>query len=287
MQPDSSSGQILSFVIRTYNEAAFIGRLLQTLQDQKNVAAEKEIVIVDSESTDDTVRIAQQWPVKLIRMRKSEFDYSKALNLGIEQSRGDLIVILSAHSIPTDANWLARMMACFADPLVAGACSRQEAWPDANWREVRRINHTFGNKSLTYDKNSNLSELTFSNAASCIRRSVWMQHPFSLPAAEDREWAQWAVANNFRIVYEAGVSVYHSHNESCRQTARRAIDLEKAADLEKQRCRTVLLTLRQAAGWIWRDLRDVLRLENPKPNRFRLAAECFARAYWFMREFNR
>jgi hypothetical protein len=108
-----------------------------------------------------------------------------------------------------------------------------------------------------------------------------------LPAAEDREWAHWAVANGHRIIYEAGVSVYHSHNESCRQTARRAIDLEKAADLEKQRARTPVLTLRQAAGWIWRDLRDVLQLENPKPSRFHLAGECFARAYWFLREFNR
>jgi len=277
----------ISFVIRTYNEAAFIGRLLTALDAQVNLTAEREVIIVDSGSTDETVRIAQRWPVKLVSMRKEEFDYSKALNLGIENSQGDLIVILSAHTIPCDNHWLSRMIAPFADGRVAGVYCRQVPWPDANWREVRRIGDTFGEQNLTYNGAGGQSAITFSNAASCIRRSVWTEHPFLLPAAEDREWAIWAVAKGHKIVYEAGATVYHSHNDTCRQTARRAVEFEKAADLDQNRSRTMLLTLRQAAGWAWRDLRDVMRMEKPKPGRLRLVSECFARAYWFLREFKR
>ena len=278
---------LISFVIRTYNEASFIGRLMNALQDQEGVAGEREFVIVDSESTDETVRIAQQWPVKLLSVRKQDFDYSRTLNLGIAASSGQLIVILSAHSIPSGTDWLSGMIENFADPRVAGVYCKQAAWPDANWRELRRINNMFGSESLIYDGTQRGTGIIFSNAASCIRRSVWNEHRFTLPAAEDREWAAWAVTHGYRIVYQAGVSVFHSHRESCRQTGQRAINLARAVDLEKGRNRTSLLTLCEAAAWIRRDLPDVMWLENPKPNRLKLAVECFARAFWFVHDFNR
>src|SRR5215471_1699720 len=144
MPTAETSDRVVSFIVRSYTEAAFIGRLLQTLQDQKDISLEQEIVVVDSELTDDTVRIARQWPVKLVQIRKREFHYSRALNLGIAESRGELIVILSAHSIPASATWLSQMLGHFRDQKIAAVYCRQIPWPDANWREVRRINQTFG-----------------------------------------------------------------------------------------------------------------------------------------------
>jgi hypothetical protein len=38
--------------------------------------------------------------IKLIEIAESEFDYSKALTLGIENSTGDLMAVFSAHAIP-------------------------------------------------------------------------------------------------------------------------------------------------------------------------------------------
>jgi hypothetical protein len=108
-----------------------------------------------------------------------------------------------------------------------------------------------------------------------------------LPIAEDVAWAKWAINNRHKIVYEAGVSVYHSHNDNCRQNARRAVEFEKGLDLSTGRDRTSLLTLRQALGCAYRDLRYVLTLHDPKTNRFRLAWDCLANAYWFLKEFNR
>src|SRR5262249_3792884 len=131
------------------------------------------------------------------------------------------------------------------------------------------------------------TDMTFSNAASCIRRSAWEAHPFTLPIAEDVEWANWAIADGLKIVYEAGVSAYHSHNDTCRQNAVRAIQFEKGNDLAKGRNRTFALTLRQTLGRAKRDLQYVLRLPDPKPGRLALIWDCFAGAYWFFRESRR
>lgn len=212
----------VSCIIRTYNEAEYIGNLIEVLRSQEECGEGVEIVIVDSGSTDSTVEIAKNHEVNLIQIPKKEFNYSEALNLGIENSTGDLIVILSAHSIRCKNDCLHRMITHFKDEKVAGVYCKQAHWPDANWRELLRIRNIFGNDSKVFCKDDSDSEISFSNAASCIRRSVWERHPFVItPAAEDRDWTSWAIENPYSIVYEAEAQVYHSHHDSCRNAAKR------------------------------------------------------------------
>jgi hypothetical protein len=276
----------VSFVIRTYNEAAFIGRLLDVLAQQKDAPAGAEIIVVDSASTDATTDIAKSKGAALLHIKKEEFDYSKALNRGIEKASGEFIVILSAHSIPRDSDWLRSMLAHFGTANVAGVYSRQVAWPDAQWWEVRRVGKEFGDAPAVFEMKNNSPAVSFSNAASCIRRAVWEKRPFMLATGEDAEWATWAVSQGFKIVYEPRVAVFHSHHESCRQAMRRVIEFEKVGDQRLGRSRTALLTLKQAIGRTVRDLRDVLKLQNSQHSRLRLTWESLVRGYWFLRDFH-
>lgn len=276
----------VSFVIRTYNEEKFLGRLLEVIAAQEGQKERPQIIVVDSGSTDRTVEIAKSWRVNLLEIPKAEFNYSRALNLGIGSSCGEFIAVLSAHAIPRSNDWLARMLSHFKTAGVAGVCCRETPWPDADWREVLRLRTTFGEQTRVYDKSSTDLSVTFSNAASCIRRTVWEEHPFVvMPYAEDREWARWALANGYKIVYEANAVVYHSHNETCRQAARRLINIEKANDLTEGRRRTLLLTARQAGGLVYRDIRAGLQIADSKRNHLALLRDSIARGYWFMHDF--
>lgn len=281
-------GNTVSCIIRTYNEAKYIGKLIEVLRSQEECGEDVQIVIVDSGSTDSTVEIARNHEVNLIRIPKRQFNYSKALNLGIENSTGDLIVILSAHSIPCRNDWLHRIVAHFEDKKVAGVYCKQVPWPGAEWREAFRIRNTFGNDSKVFCKDNSDSEMSFSNAASCIRRSVWERHPFVImPAAEDRDWASWAINNSYSIIYEAEAQVYHSHDDSCRSAARRRIAVQKAADLRQARNRNMFLTCKQAITWIYRDICQIISLKNCDWSKLKLVRDCFARGYWYLRDFNR
>lgn len=279
---------LISFVIRTYNESEFLGKLLDTLRSQTLVPNMSEVVVIDSGSTDNTVEIARSNQVSVIEIEKKDFDYSKAINIGVQKCTGNLIVVISAHAIPTHRDWLERLVTHFKDPKVAGVFCRQLPWPNAYWREEVRINRIFGKSSKLFDHIKDKgSTIPFSNAASCIRRSVWEQHPFCMPAAEDIEWATWAVKTGYIVVYEANASVFHSHDESCRQMAHRAIQLEQAADLRLNRKRSFFLTLKQASGSVVRDCRSIVKLENPKLNRHKLMLDCIIRSFWFIRDFRR
>ena len=276
--------QQASVVIRTLNEEASLGRLLDELAAQIG-GPKLDVLVVDSGSTDATVAIARSKGARVIEIPAESFHYSRALNLGIENTQGELVVILSAHSIPCTRDWLSRVAARFIDPEVAGVFTRQVAWPSAYWREVVRIRNTYGDAVRSFGPAESGQSVPFSNAASCVRRSVWQARPFTLPAAEDTDWATWAVSQGHRIVSEASVAVFHSHDESSRDAARRLIHLEQSADLKLGRTRSLPLTVRQAIGALARDTVELTRYEPSLLRRLPLIWESSVRSFWFVRDF--
>jgi rhamnosyltransferase len=277
----------VSCIIRTYNEAGFVGALIEKLQAQAVVAGGLEIIVVDSGSTDSTPQIAKNLGARLIEVPKSTFNYSTSLNLGIEESCGDLILIASAHVLPREDNWLSMMISGFSNETVAGVYCRQVPWPNADWREVLRLERQFAANSISFEGEHFLEKLSFSNAASCIRRSVWQKHTFVvMPAAEDNEWARWAIQNNYTVIYEANASVYHSHKEEAREAARRQITLEKASDMRLGRKRTFFLTLKQACGLLLREMEGIFISGCCKGKRLKCCMDTLARAFWYTVDFD-
>lgn len=277
----------ISFILRTYNEEAFIGLLFDTLLSQTNREQYAyEFIVVDS-SSDTTPDIAERYGARVLTIPKAEFNWSYALNLGIENSTGELLIIMSAHAIPAHKDWLSIMLSRFNDATVAGVYCRQVPWPDAPWSEVYRLNATFKDRSVDYSKES--TELpAFSNACSCIRRSVWNDHKFViLPSSEDREWAKWALDNGYRIFYEAAASVYHSHYEEPRIKADKVIEIELNRDINFNRKRTVYYTYWQAAKWFIRDSRKLLKLKPGRKELISNLLECAQSSFWFVADFKR
>jgi len=274
----------IGVVIRTLDESDLIGRCLETLQRQRS-QFELDILVVDSGSTDRTLEIAAAHGARIFNLPPHEFDYSKALNLGIERVRGDLVLILSAHAIPVDDEWIARMTAPFEDPRVAGVASRQVPWDGAPWREVERLVRDFTTEPATYS-GENVNQIVFSNAASCVRRSVWREEPFTLPAAEDLEWAKRVVAAGRTVVYEGRTAVYHSHDESARAHARRLIDLSRVSDADAKP-RTRRRTLGEATGLLLRDSAAILRLDEPFGRKLAHLADLACTAWFYVVDFSR
>ena len=106
-----------SLVIRAYNEAVHIGRLLEGVKQQ--TVRDVEIILVDSGSTDETVAIAESFGVRVVRIRPEEFTFGRSLNLGVRAASCELVVIASAHVYPVYPDWLERLLEPFADPCPA------------------------------------------------------------------------------------------------------------------------------------------------------------------------
>ena len=110
----------LSVVIRVRNEAKSLRRVLEALRVQRCSFA-WEIIIVDNESEDETDELCKQYKANVIPITRKEWTYGRALNRGISNARGQLVLLCSAHSIPVGSYFLESAVAPFVDPDMAAA----------------------------------------------------------------------------------------------------------------------------------------------------------------------
>ncbi|KAA3642751.1 MAG: glycosyltransferase family 2 protein [Chloroflexi bacterium] len=205
-----------SIVIRAFNEAQHIGRLLDGIQQQTQ--KDVEIILVDSGSTDDTVAIAQGFPIRLVTIRPEDFTFGKSLNLGIAQAKGEFVVMASAHVYPVDEYWLEKLLAPFENNAVALSYGAQRGADTTKFSEHQHFFEWFPKE------NNPLQEHPFcNNANAAIRRSLWQQHPYdeTLTGLEDIAWGSWAVEQGHKLAYAAEAAIIHVHNERPRQVYNR------------------------------------------------------------------
>jgi rhamnosyltransferase len=207
---------LISVVVRTYNEASHIERLLLGLSSQ---TVEAEVILVDSGSTDGTPEIAAAHGVRVEHIAPEEFSFGRSLNRGFAVASGDYVVAASAHVYPLRVDWLERLTEPLErDPLVGLAYGRQVGVEQSRYSERRIFEGAFPLVS-----NWNQDHPFCNNANSAIRRSEWTVQPFdeSLTGLEDLAWAKHALHRGCRIAYVAEAPIAHVHEESFRKVLNR------------------------------------------------------------------
>lgn len=92
----------VSAVIIAYNEEKYIGRCLQSLEDQSEKP--DEIIVVDNNCTDKTVEIAEKFPlVRVVKEEKQGMIYAR--NKGFDSAKYELIVRCDSDTMVT-VDWL-------------------------------------------------------------------------------------------------------------------------------------------------------------------------------------
>jgi rhamnosyltransferase len=232
---------LVSIVLPTRNGAATLPSLLDAIAHQQ-VGFRFEIIAVDSSSSDGTADLLHGRVDRLISIPSDAFDHGLTRNLGIEQAGGELIVLLVQDALPASDCWLAALTApLLADDRIAGAYARQLPRPDASaitrhylarWVASSDAGRTIAVADRAeldaLDPMARLERCAFDNVCSCIRRSIWRQHPFRrTPIAEDIEWATEVLLAGYRIAYVPEATVIHSHDRSARYELARTCVLHR------------------------------------------------------------
>lgn len=214
--PQIGNQPLCSVVIRAYNEAEHIGRLLDGISQQ--TLKDVEIILVDSGSTDETVAIADAYPVKVVNISPQEFTFGRSLNWGIEAASGEYIVIISAHCYPVYPDWLEQMLKPFSDSEVAVTYGKQRGGKTNQYSE-----HQFFSKYFPDSSQPRQAHAYAHNANAAIRRNLWENHPYdeSLTGLEDLAWSSWVQQEGFVIAYVAEAEIVHLHAEKPAQVYNR------------------------------------------------------------------
>lgn len=89
----------ISVIIPALNEQDYILKTIDALKTNKYYDKSPEIIVVDTGSNDDTVKIAEPVADKLIRYKPRRSGRAEALNAGAESSSGQVLLFLDANTI--------------------------------------------------------------------------------------------------------------------------------------------------------------------------------------------
>src|ERR1051326_7958535 len=227
----------VSVVIPTKNAGPEFRELLLRLL-QQDFPGTLDVLVVDSGSQDETVKLGWQYGAQVLSIDPASFDHGRTRNLGAKSVRGEVVVFLTQDALPGDLHLIANLVRPFCDPLVAGVHGRQVPRPDADTITRRRLNswltgsptpHVRWLETLEqYDRLTPLERYhfcNFDNVCSAIRRDVLMQLPF--PASnfgEDITWGKKALIAGWKLAYEPDAWVIHSHRRFLAYEYRRSYD---------------------------------------------------------------
>lgn len=224
----------VSIIIRTKNEEQWISHCLKMVytQTEKNI----EVVVVDNNSTDNTIQLAQKYPVKLVTIDMYKPGFS--INEGIRASSGEYVVCLSAHCIPKHDKWLENLLKNYENnpdsDKLAGVYGRQIPFKYSEASDKRDLLITFG-----LDKRVQYKDSFFHNANSLFPRKLWDEVPFDeqVTNIEDRVWGKAVINKGYHIIYEPEAEVFHCHGihhnnstKRCEQTVLIMEELHKDDD---------------------------------------------------------
>lgn len=212
----------VSVIIPTFNGEEYLPDLFRKLSQQADVKT-IEVIVVDSGSKDDTLKIAEDFGARIIQITQAEFSHSFARNLGAKQASGEYLLFMTQDAEPTNEYWMRDLaQPILRDNAVAVSC-KQEPRDDcdllgrlSNWNHCRYIGILESDLALSmpaigdYDSMRRNSQLD--DVACMIRRDVFSRFQFRGDYAEDLDLGLRLIKAGYRLSLLADVHVIHSHN---------------------------------------------------------------------------
>ena len=246
---------VVSVVIRVRNAAEDLRRCLKSLRLQDLPGLDRyDLVVVDNDSSDCSRAVANEYGAKIVDISQEEFSWGRALNRGLEHTKGEYVVIMSADVEAANQEWLGHMLRPLEDPRVVAVYGRQIPRADAPLDEISRLARAFPDVSPQIDSSTgaraeNGSLLYLSNACALVRRSGWERSQFdeAIDSGEEHVWMEQQLREGFYYAYAASAIAYHSHREPLTRAAYRLWEYHRE-HMNRQGKRPWLGSLLYAAG---------------------------------------
>ena len=217
----------ISLVMPTWNAGPLLEEVIAAVRALEGVTFD-ELVAVDSGSTDGTLERLRDGGFTVHGIPQREFDHGATRDRGIRETTGDVVVLLVQDATLQGRDWLAKMVAPFEDPDVAGVWCRQVPRPKCQPVLDRRIRGWPGRGEVVskrqLEPGQQLSDLkpfdqlmhsAFDNVASAVRRTVWERFPLGPRRfGEDVYFGKRVIEAGLAIAHQGEAAVIHSHDRS-------------------------------------------------------------------------
>lgn len=213
----------VSIVIPTKNGGPLFALLLAKLRRQK-YAGSFEIIVVDSGSSDETLKAAKQFATKIIPIAPLKFTHSFARNKGAQAAAGNILLFVVQDALPSDDNWLQKFTDAFLAlnrrKVVAASCTeypRSDADLFACYLihgHNKYLNCLKNDRIMRFRSNDHrvlMKDCRLSNVACLIYKNIFNQYKFGGSYAEDLDLGLRLIRDGHKLCLMSSVKIIHSH----------------------------------------------------------------------------
>lgn len=224
----------ISVVIPVKNESAGLAACLTGILEQTEPV--REIIVIDSGSTDGTQEIARSFDkVRLIEIKPNDFNHGDTRNLGVGEAQGEFVIMTVGDARPVDSKWLSELLAGFvAEDVVAVAGSQVvpeskntnplEWFRPRSRPEIRVSRYKTPDAFEAADPLEKWQATSLDDVTAAYRRSALTKQPFRrVVYGEDTFFALDALKSEKAIAFNPAARVYHYHLENYATVHKRTI----------------------------------------------------------------
>ena len=237
----------VSVIIPTLNAGMELAVLLHAIFEQS--VKPDEVIIIDSESTDNTLEIAKSFSnVTVFQVERKDFDHGNTRDTVLRMSYGDIVIFFTQDAIPANNELIAKLIMPLKDKNIAVSIARQLPKKDASISEklIRTFNYPAKSSIKSKKDIATLGIKTFfsSNVCAAYNRETYLAvggFDYPIKTNEDMFYAAKVIQKGYKIAYISEALVYHSHNFTLLEQYRR--NYLQGYEIEKHR--TLLSCVKQ------------------------------------------
>jgi glycosyltransferase involved in cell wall biosynthesis/SAM-dependent methyltransferase len=215
----------VSVILPTKNAGPDFRYTLEKIRQQKGIS-DIEIIIVDTGSSDDTLKIADHFNASIISIPPEQFNHGTTRNIGARHAHGEYVLFIVQDAIPAGDFWLYHLVSTIKKESVVAVSCRQIPKSDADlfacsgiWNHYRILNltgdHVFclQDDFSTYSFNERRRIAGLDNVCSIIRKDIFDNYLFNAKDyGEDLDLGVRIVKDGYCIAFLSSAGVIHSHN---------------------------------------------------------------------------
>ena len=248
---------MVSVIIPVRNRAKDLAGCLRSLSNLRYPKDNLEVIVVDDASSDGSLQVASQFPVKTIAV-KNRKQAAGCRNLAAHKAKGEILAFIDSDCV-ADPSWLQELLPTFRDPDVGAVGGLVDSYfEEKGLDRYEKVKSSL--QVSTWHKRSGERERHF-YVPSCnllIRRELFFQlegFREDLHVGEDVDLC-WRLQKHAKVVeYKPVGKVYHKHRNHlwpfCRRRFQYGTSEPILQQLHPDRTKQLMLPLPEFFFWVF------------------------------------